>query len=79
MTRLAVEPGSFMDGANVGDLQTDNNMDIVLHNRGDQSDVHPPRDLIIQAGDTLVIFAQHDHILDIVARNRKGRKIGRKR
>lgn len=74
MIRLVVEPGSFMDGESVGRLQTENDMDIVLFGRGDVSDVQPPHDLAIQAGDTLVIFARHDKILEVVAHNRPTKK-----
>jgi voltage-gated potassium channel len=70
MLRLTVESGSFMDGETVGNLQTDGEMDIVLYGRGDESEVQPSRELVVQAGDTLVIFAQHERVLDVVARNR---------
>jgi Trk K+ transport system NAD-binding subunit len=71
MVRLNVAPGSFLDGASVGALQTDNDMDIVLFGRNTDAEVQPARDLIVQAGDTLVIFARHDNILSVIARNRK--------
>lgn len=71
MIRLTVEPGSFLAGKTVGALQTENDMDIVLHGRGEMVDVQPPRDMQVQNGDTLVIFAQHDRILVIVKRNRR--------
>lgn len=74
MVRLTVESGSFLDGATVGHLQTQNDMDIVLHRRQDgEIEVQPARDLVVQAGDTLVIFAEHERILSVVNRNRKRR------
>lgn len=72
MVRLTVEPGSFLDGSTVGTLQTENEMDIVLYGRGEVAEVQPPRDMLVQGGDTLVIFAQHDRILSVIARNRRG-------
>jgi Trk K+ transport system NAD-binding subunit len=69
MIRLTVAPGSFLDGAQVGVLQDAHNMDIVLHKRSGDARVHPARDATICAGDTLVIFAQHHKITDVVARN----------
>ena len=71
MVRLNVEPGSFLDGHTVGILQSENDMDIVLYGRGEMVDVQPPRDMMVQGGDTLVIFAQHERILNVIARNRR--------
>ncbi len=71
MVRLVVESGSFLESHTVGQLQTDNDMDIVLYGRGDQSEVQPDRELIVQAGDVLVIFAQHERILTIIERNQR--------
>lgn len=70
MIRVNVQPGSFMDGSDVETLQHDNDMDIVLLGRGEHVEVQPPGDAIVRAGDALVIFARHDKILGIVARNR---------
>ena len=70
MIRMTVEAGSFMEDATVGTLQKDNDMDIVLHGHKENMIVQPAHDTIVQAGDTLVIFARHDHILNIVSRNR---------
>lgn len=68
--RVPVHPGSFMIGDNVERLQHDYDMDIVLLGRGDHVEVQPPGSTVIQANDTIVIFARHDKILGIVARNR---------
>ena len=73
-THLTVEPGSFLDGETVGQLQREEDIDIVLHSRGSQSDVQPKHDVVVQAGDTLVIFARHKTILKIVTRNRPGKR-----
>jgi voltage-gated potassium channel len=70
MIRLEVEPGSFLDGDTIGQLQDANNMDIVLHGRNGAVEVQPESALVVQGGDTLVMFARHDKIVDIVARNR---------
>lgn len=71
MIRLVAEPGSFMDGADVGALQEQNEMDIVLYSSGGSVEVQPSRKTIVRGGDTLVIFARHDRILNVVSRNRK--------
>lgn len=71
LIRLTVEPESFLDGQDVGTLQTQNQMDIVLHGRNGGTDVQPSRQTVVAAGDTLVIFARHDQILSVVSRNRR--------
>jgi voltage-gated potassium channel len=71
MIRLQVEPGSFMDGETIETLENANDVDIVLHGRDGDVDVHPPHDIRVQSGDTLVIFARHSQITGIVANNRR--------
>ncbi len=70
MIRLTVEAHSFMDSRTIDTLQEDEDMDIVLHGRNGDGDVHPDGSIVVQAGDTLVIFASHAKITEIVARNR---------
>ncbi len=69
--RLTVKRGSFLDGREVGMLQKENDMDIVLHSSNGETHVQPHRDTIVSAGDTLVIFAHHERVIDVVARNRE--------
>lgn len=72
MIRLQVAPGSFMEGETITELQSKNDMDIVLHSRNNDSvDVHPDGEICVEAGDTLVLFARHSQITSIVARNRR--------
>jgi Trk K+ transport system NAD-binding subunit len=73
MIRLTVEAGSFLEGEQVGKLQKVHDMDIVLHGRGGSVDVQPDNTTLVQGGDTLVIFARHDNIVNIVERNRHKR------
>lgn len=71
MIQLEVGAGTFMEGKTIDFLQEDENLDIVLHGIGEQEpDVHPAGDIVVQAGDTLVLFALHTKIVGIVARNR---------
>jgi voltage-gated potassium channel len=70
MIRLQVEPGSFLDGGTIGQLQHTHGMDIVLHERAGTAVVQPHNDQVVQGGDTLVIFSRHDRIIDLVERNR---------
>ncbi len=71
MIRLTVTPGSFLVGETVGDLQVQNRADIVLHERAGDVKVHPAHDIRVDVGDTVVIFAKHSRIVDIVARSKQ--------
>jgi voltage-gated potassium channel len=75
MIRLHVAAGSFMDGETIGVLQKKNDMDIVLHSRDGDVEVHPEGEIRVAGGDTLVLFAKHSQITSIVARN-QGRRGG---
>ena len=70
MIRLTVERGSFLEGATVDRLQDRYQMDIVLHETAGDVQVHPNGSIQISAGDTVVLFAKHSQIVDIVSRNR---------
>lgn len=70
LIRLVVAAGSRMAGQAIGVLQNSEHIDIVLHERGGDATVNPPREIIVQPGDGLVLFARHTHIVDIVMDNR---------
>lgn len=73
MIRLEVTSDSFLDGQTVGALQEAEDMDIVLHSHNGQVTVHPAPQTTVRAGDTVVIFAQHHKVTDVVARNQRRR------
>ena len=57
--RLTVNAGSFMDKRTVGELQNENDIDIVLHlEKGKSADVKPSASAMVSAGDILVLFAE---------------------
>jgi voltage-gated potassium channel len=70
MVRMTVGRRSSLAGRTVGQLQAEGSMDVVLHQRGEQVGVQPSRELAVEVGDTLVVFARHDRILEVVAANR---------
>jgi Trk K+ transport system NAD-binding subunit len=70
MIKLTITSGSFMEGKTIDDLQDDEHVDIVLHGSGKgEATVHPAGETIVQSGDTLVLFARHSKITEIVSRN----------
>jgi trk system potassium uptake protein TrkA len=70
--KLVVSQNSFLRGRTVGDVQRKDNCDIVLHVHDGKSEVQPAHDVLINAGDTLVIFARHERTLHLAARNYEG-------
>ena len=74
MIRLDVAEGSIFKGASIDDLQSSHDMDIVLHGRGEDMVVHPDGDICVEVGDTLVVFAEHRRIMEIVSQNHPQRK-----
>lgn len=70
MIRLTVSEGSFMEGKSISFLQEDEDIDIVLHGLPKEEPiVHPDGATVVQSDDTLVLFARHDKITDIVNRS----------
>lgn len=69
---LPVEHGSFLAGRTVGDLQTGHHLDIVLVERNGDVNVQPSRELTLEVGDDLVLFAQQERVLDLVSPNVTG-------
>lgn len=74
MIRLIVRAASFLDGQTVREIQESEGVDIVLLHRAefDMPDVHPSGDIKVRGGDTLVLFAHHDRITDLIGRNEAG-------
>jgi voltage-gated potassium channel len=70
MIRMEVAPGAIFVGKTIDQLQEGYDMDIVLHGRGTQMDVHPDGTVKVRKGDTLVVFAVHSRIMEIVSQNR---------
>jgi voltage-gated potassium channel len=71
MIRLVVRKDSFMDGLTIDVIQEDQDVDIVLLHRANNGipEVHPDGEIIVHDGDTIVLFANHDKITEIVSRN----------
>ncbi len=70
MIRLDVEAGSAFDGKTIDTLQDEYEMDIVLHGCDGEMTVHPEGEICVAGGDTLVVFAEHRRIMEIVSQNR---------
>lgn len=71
--KLNVSEQSFLVGLRVGEIQKQHSVDVVLHARGTHSQVQPAHEIVVQAGDTLVLFTEHERGLRIAARNLYGK------
>ncbi len=72
--RVDIEPGSFLDRAQLGAVERDNKLEITLLRDGDTVTVDPAADLELRAGQSVVVFAEHSRVLEVVARNREARR-----
>ncbi|MBK9125953.1 MAG: NAD-binding protein [Chloroflexi bacterium] len=70
MFRLTVSEGSYFEGRTIGSVQDRYDVDVVLHGRGDDADVHPDNAVTVAAGDTLVIFAHIEKMRELATSNR---------
>jgi Trk K+ transport system NAD-binding subunit len=70
--RLTATPKSFLVQRSVGQIERDNQLEIVLIGHEGTMTVDPEPDARIEPGDDVVVFARHDRILEVVTRNRAG-------
>ena len=73
MVRINVEAGTFLDGYSIEQLQVQYDMDIVLHTQNGAPVVHPDGNILVQAGDTVIIFARHSQVTALSAKARQAR------
>lgn len=69
--QMVVAAGSRMAGKTIGELQDQEHIDIVLHERNGDAKVNPADNTVVQSGDGLVLFARHHHIVDVAIDNRR--------
>jgi Trk K+ transport system NAD-binding subunit len=70
--KLAISEKSFLRDRTIGEVQTTECCDIVLHVRGEKSAIQPAHHITLQPNDVIVIFAPHERSLHIAARNHFG-------
>ncbi len=73
--RLTATADSFLVRDPVGRIEKDNHLEVVLVGHDGTMTVDPEEDSRIEPGDDVVVFARHDRILDVVSRNRRGRRV----
>lgn len=70
--RLVVKDSMLFADKTIKQIQEDNHVDVVLHqSSAGQLTIRPARDLLVTAGDTLVLFAEHRLCIDIAQQNNR--------
>lgn len=70
--KLTASADSFLVRSTVGEIEQEEHLEIVLVGHEGAMTVDPEPDVRIAPGDDVVVFARHDRILEVVARNRRG-------
>jgi len=60
LSEIPVSPASALAGQRLRDLERRLDFTVVLHRRGDQTDLHPDPEIILQPGDQIIVFASLD-------------------
>ncbi|MEL6403307.1 MAG: NAD-binding protein [Chloroflexota bacterium] len=68
--RFVVQEGSIVANRTIEQIQFEHNADVVLYqSRQKHFQVRPPRDILVTAGDTLVLFAPEEVCINIAKNN----------
>ncbi len=70
LTDLTVCAGSGLIGRTVGSIQGDHQINIVMHQGPSGVDVNPDHDVVLSAGDTVLVIAPMARLLSLEAANR---------
>jgi len=68
--RVDIEAGSFLVGMEIGRVERDNELEVTLLRDEGGVTVDPDEAIELRAGQSVVVFAEHVRVLDVVARNR---------
>lgn len=69
-SRLTVARRSPLIGKSIPQLEAERDLTVVRHCRGERTDLHPSPDIILQAGDELVMFASLSTLHQLARENR---------
>ena len=67
---ISFKPRSALKGKTVGEFEHEFDVSIVLHRRKSAVDLHPHSDTVLEAGDSLAIFAEPQTLATIARLNR---------
>jgi voltage-gated potassium channel len=69
LTDVSVKAGGGLVDLTVGGIQRDNQVNIVMHHGPEGVNVNPAHDVLLRAGDTMVVIAPMDRLIALEARN----------
>src|SRR5262245_21537576 len=72
LTDLVVSPDGKLVGRTVGDIQADKRLNIVMHQGPDGVNVNPDCDIVLKPGDTILVIAPMEPLLNLEALNQPG-------
>lgn len=70
LARYTIRSSSVLAAMTIGQLEQQYDASIVLHQRDDKSDLHPPDTLALQVGDLIAVFADRNALDQIARANR---------
>jgi len=72
LTDLVIDPAGGLAGRTVGSIQADKQANVVMHQGPSGVDVNPGGGVELHPGDTILVIAPVDRLLDLEALNRPG-------
>lgn len=70
LTDLVIHPGSGLIQRTVGDIQSDKQVNIVMHSGPQGVNVNPSHDVVLSANDTLLVIAPIERLVELEKANR---------
>jgi Trk K+ transport system NAD-binding subunit len=74
LTDLTIHPDAHLVGRTIGELQADRRVNVVMHQAGDEVKVNPAGDIPLRAGDSILVIAPMEPLLELEAANDPDRK-----
>lgn len=69
---LTIKPNGSLVGRTVGQVQSERGVNIVMHHGRGGVDVNPTHDIVLDAGDSVLLIAPMPRLLEVQALNRSG-------
>ncbi len=71
LARIAVQPASPLAQKSIGEMESEYHVTVVLHRRGNKSQMHPAEDVSLRAGDSLAVLGGPDELHRLLRENER--------